>query len=162
MFEADGRRVVQSNEIRRRTLCDFAQPRCDDVVHAAAVFAPNARGRRELSCICGMSERQLLKSRGAYLAERVLVAMTPIEIVLCALGPISSHFRPPLHLRREVVVVAPLQSRRRTASVDPPAFAIGRRDANTYLELAPLTMDANTLDVLARLFAAGGCTTVRH
>jgi hypothetical protein len=151
---------MQSNEAVGRILCDIAQPRCDDVVHAAAVFAPNACGRRELSCIRGMSERQLLKSRGAYYAERVLVAITPIEIMLFALGPISSRFRAPLRLRRADVVVTPLQSRRRGASRDRLAFAIGRRYAGTHLELAPITGDDNTLDVFRRLLAAGSLPTI--
>ena len=93
-----------------RNLCDVAQPRCDDVVIAAAAFGPNAAGRRELSTLRGMSQRQVLKSRGAYLADRVLLAVTPLEVIAIALGPVSSRFREVLRWRRDTMLVRAIES----------------------------------------------------
>ncbi len=96
-----------------RTSCDLAQPFCDDVVHVAGFFRPNAPGRSELSGIRALSERQLLKSRGAYLAERVLIAVTPLEVVAIAFGPGAM-----VHLQRVVWSRAHLMARLIPSRVD--------------------------------------------
>jgi hypothetical protein len=145
-----------------RALCELAQPRCDDVVLSAAVFAPNAAGRRELSCIRGLSERQLLKSQGAYLAERVLLAVTPLDVVAMALGPLSMHFQWPLVWPRDDVIVVPVASRRTAADAYGPAFFVTGRVAHARLELAPFASDDNTLDVRAQLLTIGQRHIVRH
>jgi hypothetical protein len=89
-----------------RSSCDLAQPFCDDVVHVAGFFRPNAPGRSELAGLRALSERQLLKSRGAYLAERVLTAVTPLEVVAIAFGPGAL-----VHLQRVVWSRAQLTAR---------------------------------------------------
>jgi hypothetical protein len=57
----------------------LAQPWTDDVVLAAALFKPNAAGNLEFG-VYGFGRRQILKARGVYLAERVLLAVTPIDV----------------------------------------------------------------------------------
>ena len=56
-----------------------------------------APGRWELSSLDALTQRQLLKSRGSFFAEHVLVAVTPVEVVAVALGPASL-----LRVRRRV------------------------------------------------------------
>jgi hypothetical protein len=138
-----------------RTLCDVAQPRCSDVVIGAAVFAPNAAGRRELSCLGGLSQRQLLKSRGAFLADRVLVAVTPLEVVAMALGPLSRRYREPISWRRDEVVIRPVKSRRAIAQRPARAFLIAAPTTGAQLELAADCHDANTARVTSQLLAIG-------
>jgi hypothetical protein len=145
-----------------RALCEYAQRRCDDVVLEAAVFAPNAAGRRELSCIRGLSERQLLKSRGAYLAERVLLAVTPLEIVAIALGALSSRFQRPLVWSRDDVVIVPVESRRTRFRASLPAFFLVGRAETHCLELTPFADDDNTSEVIAHLVAIGTRHIVRR
>jgi hypothetical protein len=134
-----------------RNLCDVAQPRCDDVVIAAAAFGPNAAGRRELSTLRGMSQRQMLKSRGAYLADRVLLAVTPLEVIAMALGPVSSRFREVLRWRRDAMLVRAIESNVGAGRACRPAFLIAGLGA-PRLELAPLGGDENTNSVLRLLF----------
>jgi hypothetical protein len=141
------------------SLRDVAQPRCDDVVLAAAVFAPNAAGRRELSCVRGMSERQVLKSRGAYFAERVLIAITPIEVVAVAMGALSARFRSALFFRRDRAVIRSIPSRR---GAHLRAFLLAVPDQATHLELAQFTTDGNTRGVVDQLLAIGRNDIVHH
>jgi hypothetical protein len=136
------------------SLRDIAQPRCDDVVVAAAAFGPNAAGRRELSSIRGMSERQVLKSRASFLADRVLLAVTPLEVIAIALGPLSSRFREVLRWKRDSVVIRGIESHARIAHTLRPAFLIAS-PWGPRLELAPLAQDDNTRRVLQLLFAIG-------
>ncbi len=143
------------------SLRDIAQPRCDDVVVAAAAFGPNAAGRRELSTIRGMSERQVLKSRASFLADRVLLAVTPLEVIAMALGPLSSRFREVLRWNRDSIVVRAIESHARVANVLRPAFLIGN-PRGPRLELAPLAQDDNTRRVLTLLFDIGHPHAVSH
>jgi len=143
-----------------RNLCDVAQPRCDDVVIAAAAFGPNAAGRRELSTLRGMSQRQVLKSRGAYLADRVLLAVTPLEVIAIALGPVSSRFREVLRWRRDTMLVRAIESNVGDGRARRPAFLIAGLGA-PRLELAPLGGDENTNSVLQLLFRIGNHPGIR-
>lgn len=143
----------------QHSLRDIAQPRCDDVVVAAAAFGPNAAGRRELSSIRGMSERQVLKSRASFLSDRVLVAVTPLEIIAMALGPLSSRFREVLRWKRDSIVIRSVESHARVANILRPAFLIGS-PWGPRLELAPLAQDDNTRHVLHLLFSIGQQHTV--
>jgi hypothetical protein len=136
------------------SLREIAQPRCDDVVVAAAAFGPNAAGRRELSSIRGMSERQVLKSRASFLADRVLLAVTPLEVIAIALGPLSSRFREVLRWRRDSIVIRSIESHARVANILRPAFLIAG-PWGPHLELAPLAQDDNTRRVLHLLFSIG-------
>ena len=144
----------------RRTLCDVAQPLCDDVVIAAATFGPNAAGRRELSTLRGMSQRQLLKSRAAFLADRVLLAVTPLEVIAMALGPLGSRFCEVLRWRRDTLLVRAIESNVRTARDRRPAFLIAGL-GGPRLELAPLAGDENTNSVLQLLFRIGSDPGIR-
>ena len=143
----------------QHSLCEIAQPRCDDVVVAAAAFGPNAAGRRELSSIRGMSERQVLKSRASFLADRVLLAVTPLEVIAMALGPLSSRFREVLRWKRDSIVIRGIESHARVANLLRPAFLIGS-PWGPRLELAPLAQDDNTRHVLHLLFSIGQQHTV--
>ena len=58
---------------------EAVQRRADDVVVAAALFKPNAPGNFDVSP-AGFGDRQLLKARGAYLGERVLLGVTPLDV----------------------------------------------------------------------------------
>ncbi len=142
----------------RNTLREIAQARCDDVVLAAAAFGPNAMGRRELSSLRGMTQRQVLKSRGSFLADRVVLAVTPLEVVAIALGPLSSRFRETLRFEREDLVIRGLVS---NIGDHRPAFAIVGR-GGAHLELAVLAHDDNTRAVLRLLFEIGARGTVRR
>jgi hypothetical protein len=143
------------------SLRDVAQPRCDDVVVAAAAFGPNAAGRRELSSIRGMSERQVLKSRASFLADRVLLAVTPLEVIAMALGPISSRFREVLRWKRDSIVIRGIESHARVANILRPAFLIGS-PWGPRLELAAIAQDDNTRRVLTLLFDIGRPHTVSY
>ena len=68
---------------------ELAQPFVEDVVLAASLFKPNAAGGFELSW-SGFSQRQILKARGVYLAERVILGVSAIEA--CALELVLGHF----------------------------------------------------------------------
>jgi len=60
---------------------DRAQ-RLPEAVEALAVFQPNASGHGEFRSWKSFGERQLLKGRGQYLGERVLVAAGIDEVVV--------------------------------------------------------------------------------
>ena len=65
---------------------EIAQPMCLDPVVAASVFKPNAPGRWELASLAALSDRQLLKGSGRYFAERALVAVTTLEVLVIDVG----------------------------------------------------------------------------
>jgi hypothetical protein len=64
---------------------ELVQPRADDVVLAAALFKPNAVGAHELTSVTGLGHRQLLKARGAYLGERIVLGVTALHVHAIAL-----------------------------------------------------------------------------
>jgi hypothetical protein len=131
------------------SLRDVAQAHCDDVVLAASTFKPNAAGPREVARR-GVRDRRRLKGRDAHLGERVLLAVTTVEVVAIVLVSPGSGRRRLAWKRSEVVAraVAP------TAPTDPPlpAFVLGGRGRNPRIELAALTDDEPTASVLGHLF----------
>ena len=135
------------------SLTDLAQSRCDDVVLAASTFKPNAAGRVELGGWRGFQDRQLLKGRGAYLGERVLVAVTTLEIVALALVPIGFG-RNRLAWKRSEVVARAVVARTNPTEIPLPAFVLGGRGRGRRIELAALTDDESTASVLGHLFTA--------
>lgn len=141
------------------SLTDLAQTRCDDVVLAASTFKPNAAGRVELGGWRGFQDRQLLKGRGAYLGERVLVAVTTLEIVALALVPIGFG-RNRLAWRRSEVVAHAVVARTNPTEIPLPAFVLGGRGRGRRLELAALTDDESTASVLGHLFTADDYDTL--
>ena len=58
----------------------LVQKRADDVVLAAALCKPNATGAHELASLEALGQRQLLKARGTYLAETVVLGITPLHV----------------------------------------------------------------------------------
>jgi hypothetical protein len=63
---------------------ELVQARADDVVLAASLFKPNAAGSYELTVGAGFGQRQLLKAKGAYLGERIVLGVTPLHV--CAVS----------------------------------------------------------------------------
>jgi hypothetical protein len=59
---------------------ELVQAHADDVVLAAALFKPNAAGSHELTTAAGFGQRQILKARGAYLGERIVIGATPLHV----------------------------------------------------------------------------------
>jgi len=68
---------------------ELLQARAADVVLAAALCKPNALGSHELTSATGFGQRQILKARGVYLAERVVLGVTPLHVL--ALEPHFGH-----------------------------------------------------------------------
>jgi hypothetical protein len=135
-----------------RPSCEVAQPFCDDVVVAAAWFRPNAPGRWELSSFSALGERQLLKSRAAYFAERILVAVTPVEVVAIAMDA-TAIFRNRLRVwpRSELAVqLIPSRVDRHAPAGD--AVQLSRRGWFPHLEVAPMADDRESWAVLDQLF----------
>jgi hypothetical protein len=82
----------------------MAQPYCDDVVLVAGFFSPNAPTLSEPASPLALRERERLIGRGAYLSERVLLAVTPLEVVAIAMGPgAMTHLQRVVWRRPEVV-----------------------------------------------------------
>jgi hypothetical protein len=127
---------------------ELAQPFCDDVVLAAGCFRVNATGSWELAGFAAMSQRQLLKSRSAYLAERVLLAVTPVEVVAIALG-VGARLRP----RRCAWSHSELQVRAVPSRVGlgPAALWLTARGALPRLEIAPAAPVPAAAAVVAKL-----------
>jgi hypothetical protein len=141
------------------SLSDLAQAHCDDVVIAASTFKPNAAGRAELGGWRGIKDRQLLKGRSAYLGERVLLAVTTLEIVAIALGPIGFG-RHRLAWKRSDVLARAVRPKTNPAEIPLPAFLVGGRGRAARIELAALTDDESTASVLGHLFTANDYDTL--
>jgi hypothetical protein len=78
----DARHVADARTSLSREL---VQAYADDVVLAAAVFKPNAAGSHELTLGAGFGHRQLLKARGAYLGEHIVLGVTALHVHALAL-----------------------------------------------------------------------------
>jgi hypothetical protein len=114
---------------------ELAQPFCDDVVLVAGCFRVNAPGTWELAGLEALSQRQLLKGRCAYLSERVVLAVTPLEVVAVALG-VGAWLRP----RRRVWARAELEVAQVVSRVGPDApgaLWLTGRGGLPRLEVAP-------------------------
>ena len=59
---------------------ELVQARAEDVVLAAGLFKPNAPGSHEFTTSTGFGHRQILKARGAYLGERIVLGITPLHV----------------------------------------------------------------------------------
>ena len=130
---------------------EIAQAICPDPVVGASVFKPNASGSWELAGLRAMSERQLLKGSASYFAERVLVAVTTIEVVVIDVG-LTGLIRPHRRSWRRDELVARAVANR-DARVPLPAVLLGRRYGYSHVELAPHDADPSTISVLDRLLA---------
>jgi hypothetical protein len=132
--------------------CEVAQQFCDDVVFAAAWFKPNAPGRWELSSFSALGERQLLKSRAAYFAERILVAVTPVEVVAIAMD-LTAVFRNRLRVwTREELAVQLIPSRVDRHDPSGDAIRLSRGGWFPRIEIAPIVDDPESWAVLDQLF----------
>jgi len=118
-------------------LRDLAQQHAEDVVLAAALFKPNAAGRCELSW-GGFGQRQLLKARGAYLAERLVVAVTPLDVVAVALSFRDRLQRKVRQWRRSDVMVVTVLAHGRALDLAWPAITISHRSGRQPAELQPV------------------------
>ena len=135
-----------------RPSCELAQEFCDDVVFAAAWFKPNAPGRWELSSFSALGERQLLKSRAAYFAERILVAVTPLEVVAIAMD-LTAVFRNRMRIwAREELAVQLIPSRVDPHAPSGDAVRLSRDGWFPRLEIAPIVDDRESWAVLDQLF----------
>jgi len=120
-------------------LRDLAQHHAEDVVLAAALFKPNAAGHCELSW-GGFGQRQLLKARGAYVAERVLVAVTPLDVIAVAFWFRGRVRRRVGQWRRSELSIVSVLAHGRALDASWPAFAIRHRFDRRSLEIQPLHM----------------------
>jgi len=130
---------------------ELAQPFVDDVVLAASLFKPNAAGGFEFSW-SGFSQRQMLKARGTYLAERVILGVTAIEA--CALELALGHFIVRIlgRWRRVDLVVHTVDAHGTAGPSGVPALSLA--DHNRELaELQALRADHETARVVDLLLS---------
>lgn len=133
----------------------IAQHFCDDVVLFASYFKPNAPGRWELSGFRALSERQLLKGRGLYLAARVLVASTPVEIVAVAMDATALLRTQRISWRRDELRVEVVPSRAHKNTPGGTALRLTRAGCSPGLEIAPL-FDDDATSLLIDSIVTGG------
>jgi hypothetical protein len=143
--------ALDERDIRRMTASlrpsrEFAQSYCDDPVLAAAYCKPNAPGRWELSSLRALSARQILKAEASYLAERVLVAVTTVEVVAI----VRHRFRSPQVViwHRSRLRVEPVVSRVGRFEPGRTALRLTNLGSSPRLELATVTDDDATRRVL--------------
>ncbi|HKY16537.1 MAG TPA: hypothetical protein VJM33_16540 [Microthrixaceae bacterium] len=118
-----------------------------DLQHGVrALFQPNAPGRRELRCAAGLRRRQVLKSYGQYLAERVELVVGVSEVTAWR-GRASRGALICRRFRDEVFAVALDAVGPRSAAW--PAFAlVDLRDVVVVAELRAVRDDAESRRVL--------------
>ena len=127
-----------------------AQRWCDDEVLAAAYVKPNAPGRFELDGFEAIASRQLMKGRGVYFCERILLAVTPIEVVAIAADLWSILFARRMVWRRSelaAITVGSCDGDRPGA----PGLLLTQRNARPALEVIGLGGDGPMRTVLERL-----------
>ncbi len=129
--------------------CEAAQQYCDDVVHVAGLFKPNAPGRGELRGFRALSERQLLKSRGVYFSERMLVAVTPVEVVVIAMDAAMFGRTRRTVFTHDELCVEPIPSA--SDDIPGPALRLSRRGTSPMIEIAPTGDDPAAAAVTDRL-----------
>jgi hypothetical protein len=130
---------------------ELAQRYCDDIVLAAGTFKPNAPGRSDLSGLKAMTERQLLKGRGAYFTERMIIAVTPIDVVAIALGAATVFHPRRLTWKRSELRAARVPAHGETFRPDETGLCLYRASGRPRLEVARLTDDPGAWDVIERL-----------
>jgi hypothetical protein len=131
-------------------LLAVAQRWCDDEVLAAAYVKPNAPGRFELDGLEAISSRQLLKGRGVYFCERVLLAVTSVEVVAIAADLWSILFARRMVWRRSELAAVTVGSRD-GARPGAPGLLLTRRNARPALEVIGIGGDGPMRTVLERL-----------
>jgi hypothetical protein len=131
-------------------LLDVAQRWCDDEVLAAAYVKPNGPGRFELDGLGAIASRQLMKGRGVYFCERILLAVTSVEVVAIAADLWSVVFARRMVWKRTELAAAAVGSADGSRP-DAPALLLTRRNARPALEVIGLGDDGPMRTVLARL-----------
>jgi hypothetical protein len=133
-----------------------AQRYSDDVVLHAALFKPNAWGRVEMSSWRGFQTRQFLKAQGRYLGERIIVAVTPLEVFVLRLGVGRLGRSIVLRMPRaecRVSTVAPIGPMNATEELQWPAIVIGNARGCEFAELLLMHRDDEAARLLESLLA---------
>jgi len=133
----------------------IAQHFCDDVVLFASYFKPNASGRWELSGFRALAERQLLKGQGLYLASRVLVAATPIEVVAVAMDATALLRTQRISWTRDELRVELVPSRAHRSPWGGSALRLTSAGYSPGLEVVPLVDDDATASLIDVLLTGG-------
>ncbi len=130
---------------------ELVQPRADDVVLAAALFKPNAVGSRELTSVAGLGHRQLLKARGAYLGERIVLGVTALHVHAVAVFLGNRVGRSAGCWPRAELCAAPVFALGDTVEPVWPALLLTDRYRKNVAELQVLQRDDDAWRVLALL-----------
>lgn len=133
------------------SMTDRIQPYADDVVLAAAMFKPNAVGWHELTSASGFGQRQLLKARGAYLAERVVLGVTPLHLLASAVYFGGHALRELGCWARRDVVATPISAVDDPAETPWPALLLSVAGGRDLAELQVVLHDDASWDVLTQL-----------
>jgi hypothetical protein len=130
-------------------LVEIAQTRVPDVVLAAGLFKPNAGGRHELS-LSGFTQRQLLKGKGCYHGERLVVAVTPLDVVTFELGRWWG-VRAELRWSRSSMIVRRVATQGSSDDREWPAFRLSGAGGLPAVELVIRHRDENAAAVMQLL-----------
>jgi hypothetical protein len=151
----DSRHALAHARLERPTATSrpyaLVQARADDVVVAATLCKPNAAGSYELASVTGFGERQLLKARGAYLAERVILGVTPLHVHAVAVFARGHIARAVGCWAREDVLATPVCAAGDHVEPAWPALLLARRHGRAIAELQVLRHDDGAWRVLALL-----------
>jgi hypothetical protein len=129
---------------------ELAQRHAEDVVLAAALFKPNAAGNWNLSW-GGFGQRQKLKAAGVYLAERVLLAVTPLDLYVVELLLQGQIHRTIRQWPRTDLRTAAVTAEGRTHNPRFPALLIANRTGRLLAEVQPVHLGPDTVEVLKLL-----------
>jgi hypothetical protein len=134
---------------------EIVQTRADDVVLAAAPFKPNAVGSHELTVGAGFGQRQLLKARGVYLGERIVVGVTPLHVHVLALLFGGRASRLVAQWPREELRSEPVRALGNAADAPWPAVLLADRHGRGLAELRASEHDDEAWEVLILLLRGG-------
>jgi hypothetical protein len=118
-------------------------------VTAAGLFKPNAGGRHELSPT-GFGRRQLLKGASCYHGERLVVAVTPLDVFALELGPFDG-VRSELRWDRSSIVVRRVATHGSPDDPEWPAFRLTDGRALPAVELVIRRRDESGAAVMKAL-----------
>jgi hypothetical protein len=130
-------------------LVERCQSHIPDEVLAAGLFMPNAGGRHELSWR-GFQRRQLLKGAGCYQGERVVVAVTALQVWTLELG-LRDRVISARHWDRDGMLVRHVPTHGAGEDLEWPAFRITSVLALPAIELVIRHRDESAAAVLRLL-----------
>jgi hypothetical protein len=148
-----GQLDVQHGETWAREL---AQQHADDVVLAASLFKPNAGGTSGLSW-AGLRARQVMKGRGIYLGERVVLAITPLDVYAVETLFGGRMHRTIRRWSRSDLFVSTVTTRGRPASPRWPALLVATREGRQLADVQALHHD-DEAEHVGQLLLAGNFT----